>query len=209
MYGNSSHRPQTDRATGVLRVSALPVATALLLAFAATLLPASCPADIYMRRTADGKLEYTDTPTEEMGDYKMIVRQSPETLPWREYAHIQARRHNLDPKLVRALIYVESAENPVAVSNKGAVGLMQLMPATASQLGVEDPLRPMDNVRGGVKYLAQMLERFDGDVRLALAAYNAGPNAVEKYGGIPPYPETINFVEKVLRIFKRAVIDDS
>jgi soluble lytic murein transglycosylase-like protein len=183
--------------------------TTILLAVA-TVLPlcaGSALADIYMRRGADGGLQYTDTPTT-MDGYKLIVRESPETLPWREYAHIQARRHDLDPKLVRALIYVESAENPVAVSNRGALGLMQLMPETAEELGVHDPLMPMDNVRGGVEYFSQMLRRFDGDVELALAAYNAGPGAVEKFGGIPPYPETINFVKKVLNLYKRVVIDD-
>ena len=208
MYGNSSHRSQADRESIAVRAAAPMLTMALVVAFVAVLIPSPGASDIYMRRTPDGRLEYTDTPTE-MDGYKMIVRESPEKLPWREYAHIQARRHDLDPKLVRALIYVESAENPVAVSSKGALGLMQLMPGTASELGVEDPLRPLDNVRGGVKALSQMLERFGGDVRLALAAYNAGPSAVEKHGGIPPYPETMEFVEKVLRIYKRAVIDDS
>jgi soluble lytic murein transglycosylase-like protein len=188
----------------VKRFTQLTVAAALIL----TSLAGTALADIYMRRGPDGRLQYTDTPTT-MDGYKMIVRESPEKLPWREYAHIQARRHNLDPKLVRALIYVESAENPVAVSNRGALGLMQLMPATADELGVHDPLMPMDNVRGGVKYFSQMLKRFNGDVKLALAAYNAGPGAVEKFGGIPPYPETVDFVKKVLSIYERVVIDES
>lgn len=170
-------------------------------------LPATALADIYMRRGPDGKLEFTDTPATIEG-YKVIVRDSSQRMPWREYAHIQARRHNLDPKLVRALIYVESAENTQAVSSKGAQGLMQLMPTTAEELGVADPLMPLDNVRGGVKYFSKMLKRFDGNVELALAAYNAGPGAVERHGGIPPFTETRNFVKKVMDIYKRAAIND-
>jgi soluble lytic murein transglycosylase-like protein len=143
----------------------------------------------------------------------MVIRESPAAnssrlLTWREFAHKEARRINLDPKLVRAVIYVESGENPKAVSPKGAMGLMQLMPGTARDLGVEDPMRPRENIRGGVQYLSQMLDRFGGDVRLALAAYNAGPGAVEKFGGVPPYPETQDFVKKVLNVYKKVSIDD-
>jgi soluble lytic murein transglycosylase len=109
--------------------------------------------------------------------------------------------HALDAKLVRALIQVESGWNPTAVSRVGAVGLMQLMPDTAALLQVADPYDPDENVRGGTAFLRRMIDRFDGRVELALAAYNAGPQAVERYGGIPPYAETRDYVRRILRLY--------
>ena len=112
-----------------------------------------------------------------------------------------AARHALRPELVRAVIQVESGYNPRARSPKGAMGLMQLMPATAKQFGVIDPFNPAENIRAGVSYLRQLLDRYDHDEQLALAAYNAGPAAVDKYGSqIPPYKETQNYVLKITGI---------
>lgn len=108
-----------------------------------------------------------------------------------------ARNYRVDPALVRAVIHAESAFNPQAVSSKGAQGLMQLMPGTAREVGVADALDAKQNIRGGVNYLARMLEIHDGDIRLATAAYNAGPGAVKRHGGIPPYAETRAYVERV------------
>ena len=102
---------------------------------------------------------------------------------------------------MRALIQVESAWNPVAVSRAGAMGLMQLMPDTAASLDVADPYDPDQNVRGGTVFLRRMLDRFGGRVDLALAAYNAGPGAVERHGGIPPYAETRNYVQRILGLY--------
>ncbi len=109
-----------------------------------------------------------------------------------------ARKYDLPEKLVRSVIRHESNFDPTAVSPAGAQGLMQLMPGTARELGVKDPFDIRQNIDGGARYLRQMIDQFDGDWRKALAAYNAGPGTVRKYGGVPPYPETRRYVRKVM-----------
>ena len=111
-----------------------------------------------------------------------------------------AERHGLSEQLVTAVIRVESGFNPRAVSPKGAQGLMQLMPATASQLGVRNVFDVAENIDGGVRHLRGLIERFDNNIPLALAAYNAGERAVQQHGGIPPYPETEQYVARILGI---------
>ena len=113
-----------------------------------------------------------------------------------------ARKYQVDPALVKAIIKAESGFNPEALSHRGAVGLMQLMPRTAKSLGVEDCFNPVHNINGGVKYFSQLLERFEGDVRLALAAYNAGSRHVRNYGGIPPFKATHIYVKKVIEYYQ-------
>ena len=115
---------------------------------------------------------------------------------------LTAREHGVSPALVKAVIAAESRFDTDAVSRKGAQGLMQLMPTTASKLGVADPFSADQNVRGGVRYLREMLDRY-GDMGRALAAYNAGPSAVDHYRGIPPYPETRDYVQRVMTYYRQ------
>jgi soluble lytic murein transglycosylase-like protein len=170
-------------------------------------------AQIYSWKDASGNLVLSDKPRADQGEMTTFaVARSPirttrsdevdagtMTGP-RQYDDTieeHANLNGLSPDLVRAVIQVESGFNPNAISSKGAMGLMQLMPATARELGVRNPFSPEQNIRGGVVYLKRLLDRYDQDLTLALAAYNAGPGAVERYGDVPPYRETKEYVKKV------------
>jgi hypothetical protein len=112
-----------------------------------------------------------------------------------------SKQHDIDPALVKAVIMAESSYNPRAVSPKGAVGLMQLMPNTAESLGVANSFNPEQNIQGGTKYLKKLIDQFDGDIILALAAYNAGPAHVKKHNGVPPFKDTLYYVHKVYHYY--------
>lgn len=128
--------------------------------------------------------------------------QAPDSRAYDDLIATEAGRHGLPPALVKAVIAAESNFDPQATSPKGALGLMQLMPSTAELLGVDDAFEVRENVRGGTRYLAAMLERY-GDWSHALAAYNAGPKAVDRYQGIPPFEETREYVRRVLAYYRR------
>jgi len=171
----------------------------------------------YKYRNADGVLSFSDT--KPRGVKYEVIRfdcfacqvDSPinwETTPlftdrYPELIERIAARHDVDAALVRAIIHAESAFRPDARSRAGAQGLMQLMPATARELGVSNPFDAEQNIDGGVRYLAGLLGRYNQDVRLAAAAYNAGPGAVQEYGGIPPYAETQAYVKRVEVLYRR------
>ena len=121
------------------------------------------------------------------------------------YIDEASRKYHISSSIIKAVIKAESNFNPRAVSPKGAMGLMQLMPGTARSLGVSDAFNPKENIDGGVKFLRDLLKQFDGNLELALAGYNAGPGAVKKFGGIPPYKETQNYVKKIMGYLKNKI----
>ena len=190
--------------------------TSAAILFAILLFSHDASADIYRYEDPDGTLHFTDAPTDRK--FKIFMRDIQKDKRLRtdfgvrrftrnpaEFDSIIAsccNQYGVPKSLVKAVIHAESGYNPNAVSSKGAAGLMQLMPGTAQQLKVSDSFNPGDNIRGGVKYLKFLLDTFKGDVSLALAAYNAGLSKVAKYGGVPPYEETRNYVSKVLNYQK-------
>lgn len=185
------------------------VAGALALVFMCAS-PAS--ADIYKKRLPDGTLCFTNVPTGEDWDvYYREPKRNKYRFPRPSYdpakkshydglIHQVAVNQGVDPELVKGIVRVESAYNPLALSPKGAMGLMQLMPDTATLLGVRDPWDPLENITGGTKYISYLLKKYDGNLTKALAAYNAGPGVVDAYGGIPPYQETRDYVRSILAI---------
>src|SRR5271163_2728375 len=160
---------------------------------------------LYLGAASDG---YVDVPTDEIDrfekDLSVPVGETPRNpQQMDEVVNAVSIRHHLDPDLINSVIHAESGFNPKAVSPKGAQGLMQLMPQTASQLGVANAFDPSSNVEGGTRYLRELLERYNFDLIKALAAYNAGPQRVEQYHGVPPYYETQAYVARIVRDFNR------
>jgi soluble lytic murein transglycosylase-like protein len=149
---------------------------------------------------------YVDVPTEDIDRFEQdlsLPTTAHNPQPINEVINAVSSRHHLDPDLINSVIHAESGFNPKAVSPKGAQGLMQLMPQTASRLGVVNSFDPGDNLEGGTRYLRELLERYNFDLIKALAAYNAGPQRVEQYHGVPPYYETQAYVARIIRDFNR------
>ena len=158
-------------------------------------------ADIYKQIDDNGVIHFTNVPSGK-GYTKILSENNPQI--YGEYDQIisnKSYKYNIEPAIIKAVITAESNWDPSAISRKGAIGLMQLMPTTAEDMQVSNPFDPEENIEGGTKYLRHLLNRFNGDLDLALAAYNAGPAKVEKSGGIPAIPETIQYIKKVNRIY--------
>jgi soluble lytic murein transglycosylase-like protein len=194
----------TGRKTG--RLTRAVLAAVVFLSVCATV-PAY--ADIFKYEDEEGVLHITNVPSNPNAKYVLIMKekrvQFSKNIDFRKYDKIiarVARENNLDVALIKAVIRAESNFDHKAVSRKGAKGLMQLMPQTASSLNVEDVFHPDNNIEGGARYLRYLINIYRGDLRLALAAYNAGEGAVAKYGDIPPYRETQNYVQRVMDFYE-------
>lgn len=208
--------------------SAAPAFGVALLAAVLLLFPPAPGAEIFKYVDKDGVIHFTNVPTRTestkvalsanvvaaMNPGVAMHRYVPATSFWNSCNPAQqnaldpqirwlCQRYGMDHNLVKAVIRAESAFDMQAVSPKGAIGLMQLMPGTSRDLGVMNPYDPYQNLDGGVRYLRMMMDRFNNNVAFALAAYNAGPEAVQRHGGIPPYEETQTYVRKVLEFYSR------
>jgi len=187
------------------------------------LCPTLSRGDIYQKTGEDGVLHFTNMDMAAPGGgYSLYLKEAPRFRPparlpqgsgkspeWvLDYAERCAMNHELPPALVKAVIRAESNGYRLAVSRKGAQGMMQLMPFTSRRFRVKDPFDPVENIEGGVKFIRELLVTFNGDVRLAVAAYNAGPGAVRKYGGVPPYPETREYVRRVMDLYATYTINE-
>lgn len=159
--------------------------------------------DIFMYIDSEGVLHFTNAPTS--SQYKLYIKERPKpstaTKAFDPIIKEASIRYGLSFSLIKAMIRVESNFNSTAVSRKGALGLMQIMPKNLESLDIGDAFDPRQNIMGGARYFRSMIDRFDGKLPLALAAYNAGPNTVEKYKDIPPIKETRNYVKKVMEFF--------
>jgi len=206
-----------SRASSQDPATAIGTLLAILLCFSGA---APARADIYAFTDRTGVIHYSNVPVDPR--YERVISEPPaEAVPavptanWHSrvaaYSDLideAARRAKLSPALLRAVIAVESAFDPQAVSPKGAQGLMQLRPATAQRYGVRRPFDPRDNLQGGASYIRDLLKRYGNDLELALAAYNAGEDAVDRYGRtIPPFPETRAYVPAVLKFYRRFLAD--
>ncbi len=167
---------------------------------------ASAGDGLYVHIDKQGVYHFTDAPTSsKYVKARTFSTGQPPRLIQDRYAGVIrdfSKKHGLRPELVRAVIHVESGFNPKAVSKKGARGLMQVMPVNLRRLGAENPFDPRENIAAGTRYLSRLIERYDGNLSLSLAAYNAGPTAVDHYQDVPPYLETRQYVQKVLLYYR-------
>jgi len=168
--------------------------------------PSTLHADIYLHIDEDGVYNFTDAPPS--SKYKLFIKErKPRPVKKKplekfdKYIEEASKRHKVSFPLLKAVAKVESDFNPKAVSKKGAKGLMQIMPMNFELLKIKDPFNPRESIMGGARYLSQLLNRFRGDVRLAVAAYNAGPDSVERFQNIPPIKETKDYVKKIMKYY--------
>ena len=164
-------------------------------------------ADIYRYIDENGVMHFTNTPTSSVQNYRIFIKEKPKKTRWyssEKYDDLisdASERYGVAFPLLKAIIKAESDFDPNAVSHKGATGLMQIMPQNFDLLGLEDPFDPWQNINAGARYFKQMYDRFKGKLALSLAAYNAGPTAVDRYQTIPPYEETEEYVRRVLKYY--------
>ena len=198
------------RRTGSLGVKRI-ACVALLIGVLWRAFPPAAGGDIYWFQDEQGVLHMSNVPVDARFKFKERERRQKETKirsgkrrgGYDKLIDRVARAEGLNSDLLRAVVETESNFDPNAVSKKGAVGLMQLMPETARDMGVSDPFHPAKNLEAGARYLKRLIDRYEGELTLALSAYNAGEKAVERYRGIPPFPETQDYVRKVLRAYDR------
>ncbi len=220
-FSTRSTRKSTSRSAAVAWVAGLAMGVACILA------PGAAPAeDVFTYKAPNGVQHFTNVPTtrkfrsfappSQRLTLLSLKDSKPAATRWsklrvgrdmREMIAKTAYRFDLEPALVHAVVRAESGFNPQAVSSAGARGLMQLMPATAIEVGVRDVFHPQENLDGGVSYLRGLLDRYAGNVHLALAAYNAGPGAVDTHGGVPPYAETKEYLRRVFRFRQEYLYD--
>jgi soluble lytic murein transglycosylase-like protein len=147
------------------------------------------------------KIITSDKNKEDISYNKSNISNKPIQSSYQRIIYSKADKYRIEPSLVSAVIKVESNWDAKAISHKGAMGLMQLMPSTAKEMNIKNPFDPEENIEGGTRYLRYLLDKFDGDINLALAAYNAGPGKIEKFRGIPPFKETKQYVKRILSIY--------
>ena len=169
----------------------------------------SVHADIYMYIDANGVMHFTNAPTSNQHEYKVYLKERISvstgfhaTDKYDKLISNASKEFNVDSRLLKAMIKAESDFDPRAISTKGAMGLMQIMPENFKMLNLENPFDPWQNIRAGAQYFKKLYKRFNGKLALSLAAYNAGPTAVDRYKNIPPYQETEEYVRRVLRYYR-------
>lgn len=203
-----SVHPQTARVTGGHRPGSPGVVGCLLLVWVWMVPVHPCRADIYSYIDHAGVIHFTNVPTSSRTDYKIYIREKTRktksaaaTDAYDDLIQEASTRHDISFHLLKAIIKAESDFNPHAVSRSGAMGLMQIMPGTMKDFKINNPFDPQENIMAGASFFKTLYQRFEGRLPLALAAYNAGPRAVEQYQSIPPFRETENYVRKVMQYY--------